>query len=84
LDGLANIVTPDLARDLSKDLYAILNHSRANVRKRAVLVLYKLFLRFPETLEQNFVRLKEKLEDPDPGAVSRQRSQIFFRAFVQV
>ncbi len=64
LDGLSNIVNQDLARDLSRDIYAMLNHSRAHIRKRAVLVLYKIFLRYPETLEQNFSRLKEKLEDP--------------------
>ena len=29
--------------------------------------MYKVFLRFPEALRPAFPRLKEKLEDPDPG-----------------
>jgi AP-3 complex subunit delta-1 len=32
-----------------------------------VLLLYKVFLRYPEALRPAFPRLKEKLEDPDPG-----------------
>ena len=29
--------------------------------------MYKVFLQFPEALRPAFPRLKEKLEDPDPG-----------------
>lgn len=29
--------------------------------------MYKIFLKFPEALRPAFPRLKEKLEDPDPG-----------------
>ncbi|KAL5022862.1 hypothetical protein ScPMuIL_002017 [Solemya velum] len=32
--------------------------------------MYKVFLRFPEALRPAFPRLKEKLEDPDPGVQS--------------
>ena len=32
-----------------------------------MLLLYKVFLRYPEALRPAFPRLKEKLEDPDPG-----------------
>ena len=39
------------------------------LRKKAVLIMYKVFLRFPEALRPAFPRLKEKLEDPDPGMV---------------
>ncbi|ORZ00266.1 adaptin N terminal region-domain-containing protein [Syncephalastrum racemosum] len=68
--GLSHIVTPDLARDLCQDLVAMLNHSRPYIRKKVVLVLYKVFLRFPEALRLCFPRLREKLEDPDPSVVS--------------
>lgn len=34
--------------------------------------MYKVFLSFPDALRPAFPRLKEKLEDPDPGIVSRQ------------
>lgn len=37
------------------------------LRKKSVLIMYKVFLQFPEALRPAFPRLKEKLEDPDPG-----------------
>ena len=40
------------------------------LRKKAVLIMYKVFLKFPEALRPAFPRLKEKLEDPDPGECS--------------
>ncbi|KAJ3041525.1 AP-3 complex subunit delta-1 [Rhizophlyctis rosea] len=70
LNGLAQIVTPDLARDLCPDLISMLNHSRPYIRKRVILVLYKVFLKHPEALRLAFPRLKEKLQDPDPSVVS--------------
>ncbi|CAG8496630.1 6148_t:CDS:10 [Ambispora leptoticha] len=70
LNGLSHIVTPDLARDLSQDLVSMLGHSRPYVRKKVVLVLYKIFLKFPEALRLSFPRLKERLEDSDPSVVS--------------
>lgn len=69
LNGLTHIANPDLARDLSHDLVAMLNHSRSHIRKRAVLALYKVFERYPEALQHSFPRLREKLEDSDPGEI---------------
>lgn len=34
---------------------------------KAVLMMYKVFLRYPDALKPAFPKLKEKLEDPDPG-----------------
>ncbi|TPX33731.1 hypothetical protein SmJEL517_g03404 [Synchytrium microbalum] len=70
LGGLAMIVTPDLGRDLTQDLIVMLTHSRPYLRKRAILVLYKVFLKYPEALRMAFPRLKEKLDDADPSVVS--------------
>ncbi|KAG0055972.1 AP-3 complex subunit delta [Gryganskiella cystojenkinii] len=70
INGLSHILTPDLARDLCADLVAMLNHSRPIVRKKVVLVLYKVFLKYPEGLRLSFSRLKDRLEDPDPSVVS--------------
>ena len=39
------------------------------LRKKAVLIMYKVFLKFPEALRPAFPRLKEKLEDPDTGEI---------------
>jgi len=66
LNGLANVANTDLARDLSSDVVNLLTHSKAYVRKKAVLALYKVFLRFPEALRPAFPRLKDKLADDDP------------------
>ena len=70
INGLSNVCSPDLARDLAPDLVALLSSSRPYVRKKAVLVLYKVFLQFPQALRPAFPRLKEKLEDADMGVVS--------------
>ncbi|KAJ1976813.1 AP-3 complex subunit delta [Dimargaris xerosporica] len=70
LDGLAHIATPDLARDLSQDTLNLLNHSRPYVTKRAILTIYKVFLKYPDALRASFPVLKQKLEHPDPSVVS--------------
>ncbi|KAJ7361378.1 Adaptor protein complex AP-3 delta subunit [Mycena albidolilacea] len=70
LNGLSHIVTPDLARDLSPELITMLTHSRAQIRKRALLALYKAMVKYPEVLRQGVAKLKDKLDDPDPGVVA--------------
>ena len=67
---LAQIVDPSLARDLHGDIIILLNHSSAYMRKRAVLVLYRVALKYPEALRVAFPRLKERLEDDDISVVS--------------
>uniref|UniRef100_A0A914Z675 AP-3 complex subunit delta domain-containing protein n=1 Tax=Panagrolaimus superbus TaxID=310955 RepID=A0A914Z675_9BILA len=70
LTGLACFTTHDLARDLVNDVVNLLSSTRPYVRKKAVLVLYKIFLKYPESLRPTFQRLKDKLEDVDPGVQS--------------
>lgn len=70
LNGLSHVVTPDLARDLSQEVIAMLNHSRPHIRKRAILTLYKLCDKYPGALPHGVVRLQERLDDSDPGVVS--------------
>lgn len=70
LTGLACFITSDLARDLANDIMMLLTSTKPYLRKKAVLILYKVFLKFPEALRPAFSRLKEKLEDPDPGVQS--------------
>lgn len=67
LNGLSSFMTPDLARDLTPELVAMLNHSRAHIRKRAVLAMYKVLDKHPEASLQVKQRLIEKLDDLDPG-----------------
>jgi AP-3 complex subunit delta-1 len=66
LDGLSHIVTPELSRDIAPELIAMLNHSRPNIRKRAILALYKTLVKYPEAITLARARLEEKLDDPDP------------------
>uniref|UniRef100_A0AAY4E6Z2 AP-3 complex subunit delta-1 n=1 Tax=Denticeps clupeoides TaxID=299321 RepID=A0AAY4E6Z2_9TELE len=70
LTGLSCFVTPDLARDLASDIMTLMSHTKPYIRKKAVLIMYKVFLKYPESLRPAFPRLKEKLEDPDPGVQS--------------
>lgn len=70
LSGLACFVNHDLARDLVNDIMILLSSTKPYLRKKAVLMMYKVFLRFPEALRPVFPRLKEKLEDPDSGVQS--------------
>ncbi|KAJ3220829.1 AP-3 complex subunit delta-1 [Clydaea vesicula] len=69
LHGLAQIITPDLGRDLCQDLIAMMNHSKPHIRKRVILVLYKVFLKYPDALRLAYPRLKEKLEDKDNSVI---------------
>ncbi|XP_062888552.1 AP-3 complex subunit delta-1 isoform X3 [Mobula hypostoma] len=70
LTGLSCFVTPDLARDLANDIMTLMSHTKPYIRKKAVLIMYKVFLKYPESLRPAFPRLKEKLEDPDSGVQS--------------
>ncbi|RLN95594.1 hypothetical protein BBJ28_00008370 [Nothophytophthora sp. Chile5] len=70
INVLANIVTADLARDLLGDVLAMSGSPKSYVRKKATLVLYKMFLRYPQGLRLSFDRLKERMEEPDVAVVS--------------
>ncbi|KAL4162277.1 hypothetical protein PRNP1_002824 [Phytophthora ramorum] len=70
INVLANIVTTDLARDLLGDVLAMMGSPKPYVRKKATLVLFKMFLRYPQGLRLSFDRLKERMEEPDVTVVS--------------
>lgn len=70
LNCLSNIATRELARDLVEDVASMLNNSRPFIRKKAVLALYKLYVRYPQGLPQTFDRLRLRLEDSDMSVVS--------------
>lgn len=61
-------MTQDLARDLTPELITMLKHSRPQIRRRAILALYKVVRKNPEIIPIVGPRLEEKLEDPDPCA----------------
>lgn len=48
-------------------MFAQMAYSKPYIRKKAILMMYKLFLVYPEALRTAFTRLKERLEDSDAG-----------------
>ena len=54
-----------------------MSSTKPYIRKRAVLISYKIFLNYPEALRPAFPRLREKLEDPDPGELIEMKYYIF-------
>ena len=59
-----------MSRDLLSDVGNLLTHQRPYVRKKALLVMYKLFVKYPQGLRLCFDRIKERLDDTDNSVVS--------------
>lgn len=70
LNSLANIATKDLARDCISDLVLLMNHQKPYIRKKAVLCMYKLYVKYPQGLRLTFDKLKERLDDHESSVVS--------------
>jgi AP-3 complex subunit delta-1 len=70
INCLANIATSDLARDCLGDMVALMSHSNPYIRKKAVLGMYKLYVKYPQGLRLTFEKLKERLDDEDSSVVS--------------
>ena len=70
INSLANIATPDVARDCISDLVQLMNHPSTYLRKKAVLCMYKLYVKYPQGLRLTFEKFKERLEDPEVSVVS--------------
>lgn len=67
---LANIATKELARDCISDLVTLMNHTKPYIRKKAILAMYKLYIKFPQGLRLTFDKLKERLDDPESSVIS--------------
>lgn len=67
---LSSICTPEISRDIITDLVAMLSSSRAYLRKKTVLCLYRVFLKDPTALRTFFPKLKERLADEDQGVLT--------------
>ena len=70
INCIANIVTEDLATDLLPELTNLTQHPQPYLRKKAILCLYKVFLKYPQGLRLTFARLQQCLDDPNPAVVS--------------
>jgi AP-3 complex subunit delta-1 len=70
ISGIAAVVSKDLALDLCDDIAKMLTHSKPLIRKKAVLAMYKIFLKNPEALRIYYERIVSKLDDSDSSVVS--------------
>ena len=70
INCLSNIATEDLGQALLPELLNMLNHPSPYIRKKALLCLYKVFLKYPQGLRLSYEKIKLCLEDPHPSVVS--------------
>ncbi|KAJ7970358.1 AP-3 complex subunit delta [Quillaja saponaria] len=66
LECLSRIVTVDLARDLTPEVFTLLSSSKVFVRKKAIGVVLRVFEKYPDAVRMCFKRLVENLESSDP------------------
>lgn len=81
LSAVSLLLTPSLAHDLAPDLLSMLAHSRPQVRKQTMLVMWRVVRSWPGVIELGtgreepgedpwIERLRERLADEDVGVVS--------------
>jgi len=70
INCIANIVTEDLARDLLPEITSLTQHPQPYLRKKAVLCLFKLFVKYPQGLRLSFPNIQLCLEDTNNSVVS--------------
>lgn len=61
INCLSNIVTEDLARELLPEVTNLTMHPQPYLRKKAILCLLKLFMKYPQGLRLTFPRIQEVL-----------------------
>ncbi|OMJ10090.1 AP-3 complex subunit delta-1 [Smittium culicis] len=66
LEGLGEVLSPELCVDLLDSVIDVTNHRLAIIRKKAILVLHKILIKTPENSQFIIPILKEKLTDQDP------------------
>lgn len=70
INCLSNIVTEELARELLPDLNNLVRHPHPYIRKKSVMCLFKLFVKYPQGLRLTFDQIRKCLDDPEPEVVS--------------
>jgi Adaptin N terminal region len=69
LTCLAKLATESLACDLLHDVALLLSSPRPYIRKKALLVLYRFIMVYPDTLAVVSQKFVDCLSDQDPGVV---------------
>jgi len=67
---LGSICSPDISRDIISDLMGMLNSSRAYLRKKTVLCLYRIMVKDPPALRTSYPKLRDRLGDDDQGVLT--------------
>lgn len=70
INCVANIVTEELAQDLLPELTNLTSHPQPYLRKKAILCLFKLFVKYPQGLRLTFAQVQQCLSDPNPAVAS--------------
>lgn len=70
INCLSNIVTEDLARELLPDVTQLTLHPQPYLRKKAILCLLKLFMKYPQGLRLTFPRIQEVLLNDTNSSVT--------------
>ena len=70
INCLANIVSKDLAVDCLSDVVSLMSSPDPYIRKKAVLAMLRLYMKYPQGLRLTFDQLKEHLEDENSSVVS--------------
>jgi AP-3 complex subunit delta-1 len=70
INCVSNIVTEELAQDLLPELTNLTAHPQPYLRKKAVLCLFKLFVKYPQGLRLTFDKIQQCLSDSNPAVVS--------------
>jgi AP-3 complex subunit delta-1 len=67
---ISNIVTTELAQDLLPELTNLTSNQQPYLRKKAILCLFKLFVKYPQGLRLTFGKIQQCLNDSNPAVVS--------------
>ncbi|GFP99982.1 ap-3 complex subunit delta [Phtheirospermum japonicum] len=70
LSTLSSICNPDLARDLTPEVFTLLGSSKILVRKKALAAVLRVFEHYPDAVRVCFKRVVENLENSDMGVLS--------------
>lgn len=70
LNCLGNIATRDLGRDCISDVLQLMTHPQPYIRKKAIITMYKIYIKYPQGFRITFDQLKARLDDDDGSVVS--------------
>lgn len=70
INALSNIINGDLAKDCIGDMVLLMKHPNPYVRKKAILVMYKVYLKYPQGLRLTYDVLVSNLEDSNLSVAS--------------